>query len=101
MTCCQNCLGLCKENAMYGDCLNEDCRCHREKDECSTCLVSSVVCAKGTKSCTVMHNDACLDHVISMICENYGADCIDEDENWWREGGCASCKAMRVIEFIK
>lgn len=38
---------------------------------------------------------------IWFIRRGWGASCADLDENWWRIGGCGSCKAKKVIEFLE
>lgn len=38
--------------------------------------------------------------MIEYLYEEYGADCLERDLDWWTEDGCASCQARFVIDFL-
>ncbi len=38
---------------------------------------------------------------IFFIKRGWGADCEEEDEHWYWEGGCQSCMAKRVVSFLE
>lgn len=38
---------------------------------------------------------------IWFLKRGYGADCPDLDENWMHQGGCPSCQARKVIDFLE
>jgi hypothetical protein len=44
---------------------------------------------------------ATLKAAIKILKRDWGGNCPDLDENWWADGGCASCRAKKTIEFIK
>lgn len=42
-----------------------------------------------------------LEAAIRYIRKGWGANCKKESKEWFTEGGCKSCFAKRVIDFLK